>query len=173
LSPLHPAYIIYTSGSTGTSKGVVVENTSLVHKISTFGPYFRIALDCRIALLSSVAFDPSIEQITLPLIHGAMIVVVSEAIRESPARFWDYAVQEGVNLINCVPSFLTSIIHEAPRTVHLDHLLLGGEVFPARLHREISTYLNIERVTNFYGPTETTIDAIGYSEAGADGNFQI
>jgi non-ribosomal peptide synthetase component F len=78
-----------------------------------------------------------------------------------------------VNLINCVPSFLTSIIHEAPITVCLDHLLLGGEVFASRLHREISTYLNIERVTNFYGPTETTIDAIGYSLAGADGDLQI
>ena len=173
LSPLHPAYVIYTSGSTGTPKGVVVEHTSLANKVSTLGPYFRIALDCRIALLSSVAFDPSIEQITLPLIHGATIVVISEAIRESPAQFWDYVVRKRVNLINCVPSFLTSIVHEAPSTVHLDHLLLGGEVFSARLYREISAHLNIDRVTNFYGPTEATIDAIGYSLAGADGNFQI
>ena len=174
LSPHNPAYVIYTSGSTGTPKGVVVEHTSLANKVSTLGPYFGIGLDFRIAFLSPVAFDPSIEQITLPLTHGATIVVVSDAIRQSPAQFWDYVVQKGVNLLNCVPSFLTSIVHEAPSTVRLDHLYLGAEVFTSRLHREISAHLNIDRVTNGYGPTEATIDAIGCSvAAGADGNLQI
>ena len=174
LSPHNPAYVIYTSGSTGTPKGVVVEHTSLANKVSTLGPYFGIGLDFRIAFLSPVAFDPSIEQITLPLTHGATIVVVSDAIRQSPAQFWDYVVQKGVNLLNCVPSFLTSIVHEAPSTVRLDHLYLGAEVFTSRLHREISAHLNIDRVTNGYGPTEATIDAVGCSvAAGADGNLQI
>ena len=135
LSPHNPAYVIYTSGSTGAPKGVVVEHTSLANKVSTLGPYFGIGLDFRIAFLSPVAFDPSIEQITLPLTHGATIVVVSDAIRQSPAQFWDYVVQKGVNLLNCVPSFLTSIVHEAPSTVRLDHLYLGAEVFTSRLHR--------------------------------------
>src|SRR4029077_2641513 len=141
LAPHNPAYVIYTSGSTGAPKGVVVEHISLANKASTLGPYFGIGLDYRIALLSSVAFDPSIEQITLPLIHGATIVVVSEAIRQSPAQFWDYVTQTRLNLINCVPSFITSIFHEAPSTVWLDHLLLGGEAFSSRLHREISAHL--------------------------------
>ena len=173
LSPLHSAYVIYTSGSTGTPKGVMVEHASLANKVFTLGLYFGIAPGYRMALLSSVAFDPSIEQITLPLVHGATIVVVSEAVRESPARFWDYVARKRVNQINCVPSFVTSIIHEAPNTACLDHLLLGGEVFTSKMGHEISAHLNINRVTNFYGPTETTIDAIGYSLAGVNGNFQI
>src|SRR5260370_5493116 len=41
------------------------------------------------------------------------------------------------------------------------------------MSQEISAHLNIDRVRNFYGPNETTIDATGYSLAGADGNFQI
>ena len=90
------------------------------------------------------------------------------------SQFWDYVVRKGVNLLNCVPSFLTGIVHEAPSTVRLDHLFLGAEVFTSRLHREISAHLNIDRVTNGYGPTEATVDAIGFSVvAGADGNLQI
>ena len=42
------------------------------------------------------------------------------------------------------------------------------------MHREISAHLNIDRVTNGYGPTEATIDAVACSvAAGADGNLQI
>jgi len=174
LSPKNPVYVIYTSGSTGTPKGVVVEHKSLANKVSTLGSYFGVGLDFRIALLGPVAFDPSIEQITLPLTHGATIVVVSDSIRQSPAQFWDYIVQKGVNLLDSIPSFLTSIIDDAPSNVRLDHLFLGAEVFTSRLHREISAHLNIDRVTNIYGPTEATIDAIACSVvAGADGNLQI
>jgi nonribosomal peptide synthetase DhbF len=173
LSPLNPAYVIYTSGSTGTPKGVVVEHNSLANKAVTLGPYFGIDLDFRIALLSSVAFDPSIEQITLPLIHGAAIVVVSDAVRESPAQFWNYVARNRVNLVNCVSSFLVNVLHEAPSLLRLDHLLLGGEVFTSKMRHEISAHLNVGRITNFYGPTEATIDAIGHSLAGTDGDLLI
>src|SRR5271166_2718782 len=173
LSPHNPAYVIYTSGSTGAPKGVVIEHRNLANKAETLGPYFGIIPGFRIALLSSVAFDPSIEQITLPLIHGGTIVVVSDANRESPAQFWNYVARNRVNLTNCVPSFLASVVHEAPSPLRLDHLLLGGEVFTLKLSHEISAHLNVGRVTNFYGPTEATIDAIGYSLAGTEGNLQI
>jgi nonribosomal peptide synthetase DhbF len=173
LSPRHPAYVIYTSGSTGPAKGVVVEHRSLANKAATLGPYFGIGPDFRIALLSSVAFDPSIEQITLPLIHGATIVIVSDAVRESPAQFWHYVAGNLVNLVNCVPSFLASLVHEAPSPLRLDHLLLGGEVFTPKMRCEILAHLDVGRVTNFYGPTEVTIDATGYSLAGSDDNLQI
>jgi non-ribosomal peptide synthetase component F len=85
LDPRHPAYVIYTSGSTGTPKGVVVEHASLANKVITLGQEFGAAPGFRIALLSSCAFDPSIEQATLPLVHGASIVVIDDATRESAA----------------------------------------------------------------------------------------
>jgi nonribosomal peptide synthetase DhbF len=95
LTHQHPAYVIYTSGSTGSPKGVVVEHSSLANKALTLGPYFGIGPDFRITLLSSIAFDPSIDQITVPLVHGATIVVVSDTVRESPVQFWNYIVQTG------------------------------------------------------------------------------
>ena len=66
-----------------------------------------------------------------------------------------------VTLINCVPSFLSSVIKSAPRALSLDHLVLGGETFVGQLHRELCSHLNVAHVINLYGPTEATIDAIG------------
>ena len=99
LEPQNAAYVIYTSGSTGTPKSVVIDHAALTNKVLTLGMDFGAGPDLRVALLSSPGFDPSIEQATLPLVHGASIVVISDATRESPARFWDYVERKKVTLL--------------------------------------------------------------------------
>src|SRR5580765_6049846 len=44
----------------------------------------------------------------------------------------------------------------------LDHLALGGEAFTGEFRNEIARYVQVTRLTNLYGPTETTIDAISH-----------
>ena len=83
----NPAYVIFTSGSTGTPKGVVIEHASLVNKAVTLGARFNMGPGARAALLSPCAFDPSIEQVALPLVHRAAIVIISDAVRESGRQF--------------------------------------------------------------------------------------
>src|SRR6202171_797553 len=101
LAPQHPAYVIYTSGSTGTPKGVAVDHASLANKVLTLGQDFGAAPGFRTALLSSCAFDPSIEQITVPLVHGASVIIISDAIRESAHQFWANVDHQKVDLLNC------------------------------------------------------------------------
>jgi amino acid adenylation domain-containing protein len=163
LAPQHPAYVIYTSGSTGTPKGVIVDHVSLANKVLTLGADFEAGPGFRMALLSSPAFDPSIEQMALPLAHGASIVVVSDEVRASPARFWDYIERMRVDLLNCTPSLLESLISSAPDGFSLRHLVLGGEPFTIELRQKISEHINVASVSNLYGPTETTIDAAGFT----------
>ena len=81
---------------------------------------------------------------------------------QSAHEFWDQLVRQKVNLLNCTPSFFQSVLRDAPKAVVLEHLVLGGEALTTELHREISRDLKIDRITNLYGPTETTIDAIGH-----------
>src|SRR4029077_19732390 len=100
---------------------------------------------------------------TLPLVHGASIVVISDAARESPPRFWDYVQRKKVTLLNCTPSLIESLIGDAPDGSSLHHLVLGGEPFTIKLHQTISEHLNVANITNLYGPTETTIDATGFA----------
>jgi amino acid adenylation domain-containing protein len=173
LQPQNTAYVIYTSGSTGTPKGTVVDHASLSNKVLTLGKDFGAGPGFRIALLSSSAFDPSIEQATLPLVHGASIIVISDAIRESPEEFWDQIGRKKVHLLNCTPSLLESVIRSAPDNASLHHLVLGGESFSMDLQREIPLHLDVARITNLYGPTETTIDAIGFAVVGEEPGLYI
>jgi amino acid adenylation domain-containing protein len=163
LEPQNAAYVIYTSGSTGTPKGVVVDHASLVNKALTLGADFGAAHGLRVALLSSPGFDPSIEQATLPLVHGAAIVVISDTLRASPAQFWDYVERKKVTLLNCTPALIESLMSGAPEDSSLHHLVLGGEPFTIELHQKISQHLNVANITNLYGPTEATIDATGFA----------
>jgi amino acid adenylation domain-containing protein len=163
LDPQHPAYVIYTSGSTGAPKAVVVDHKSLANKAVTLGSDLGAGPGFRAALLTSCAFDPSIEQATLPLVHGASIVVISDSTRASPTRFWNEVGSQDVALLNCTPSLLESVIGSAPVDLLLQHLVLGGETFSIELQREISRRLVARRVINLYGPTETTIDATGFA----------
>ncbi|MGZ3282743.1 MAG: amino acid adenylation domain-containing protein, partial [Xanthobacteraceae bacterium] len=163
LEAQNAAYVIYTSGSTGTPKGVVVDHASLANKALTLGADFGAAHGLRVALLSSPSFDPSIEQATLPLVHGAAIVVISDALRASPAQFWDYVERKKVTLLNCTPALIESLMSGAPDDSSLHHLVLGGEPFTIELHQKISQHLNVANITNLYGPTEATIDATGFA----------
>jgi nonribosomal peptide synthetase DhbF len=165
LDPHHPAYVIYTSGSTGTPKGVVVSHGSFANKIIGLQQNFEVTRDFRSALLISCAFDAAIEQTLLPLMGGGAAVVISDATRESPTRFWQEVVRQRVTFISCVPSYLASVLSHAPG-IRLDHLALGGEAFTAEFHREVVRGLQVKHVTNLYGPTEATIDAVGFAVSG-------
>ncbi len=135
------------------------------NKLVTIGRIFEAEPGFRIALLSSSAFDPSIEQATLALIHGATVVVVSDEQRESSHEFWEYLVAQKVDLLNCTPSFFESVLGDAPAQGLPKRLVLGGEALGSELHCRIS---GISRIINLYGPTETTVDAIGCALSSAD-----
>ena len=83
--------------------------------------------------LGSVAFDPSIEQMALALAHGGSLVVMTDAVRESPPAFWDTLARHRVNLLTCTPSFLASVLGDAAGRLGPDHLALGGERLTAEL----------------------------------------
>ena len=102
----------------------------------------------------------------LPLMGGGAAVVISDAIRESPPQFWQQVIRHGVTFISCVPSHLELVIHQAPKGVALDHLVMGGEAFTWEFYKEILHQLNVGQIANLYGPTEATIDAVGFAVTG-------
>ena len=173
LDPRHPAYVIYTSGSTGTPKGVVVDHAGFANKLVALREDFRVGSGFRSALLISSAFDASIEQTVLPLIGGGAAVVVSDATREQPAQFWQQVIRDRVTFVSCVPSYLESVLRQAPDALRLEHLALGGEAFTVAFAQEISRHLEVARITNLYGPTEATIDAIAFAVEGEQSGIYV
>ena len=160
LDPRNPAYVIYTSGSTGTPKAVVVEHASLANKVVMLGEQFGVDQSFRSAMLISASFDASIEQTLLPFVGGGAAVVISDEDREFASRLWSAFDRHAVTFMSCVPSYLESVLPQAPEGLVLRHLALGGEAFSLQFRNRVARKLSGTQITNLYGPTEATIDAI-------------
>ena len=154
--------MIYTSGSTGTPKAVVVEHASLASKVVTLGEQFSVDQSFRSAMLISASFDASIEQTLLPFVGGGAAVVISDEDRESASRLWSVFDRHAVTFMSCVPSYLESVLPQAPEDLALRHLALGGEAFSPEFQGQDCRKFPAAQITNLYGPTEATIDAISH-----------
>ena len=133
---------------------------ALPTRSSTLGEQFGVDQSFRSAMLISASFDASIEQTLLPFVGGGAAVVISDEDRESASRLWSAFDRHAVTFMSCVPSYLESVLPQAPEGLVLRHLALGGEAFSLQFRNRIARKLSGTQITNLYGPTEATIDAI-------------
>ncbi len=161
LSPESLAYVIFTSGSTGKPKGVAVPHGALTNKVCTLGNRLKFRPGMRSALVAPAGVDASLEQMCLALVHGGSVIIVEQLAQESAAGFWQGIAEQQVQLLDCVPSFLDAVVDDIPESLALEQLLVGGEKFPTGLYRRLAERSGV-RVTNIYGPTEATVDALAY-----------
>ncbi|HEY5835638.1 non-ribosomal peptide synthase/polyketide synthase [Streptomyces sp.] len=166
-TPLHPdhtAYTIYTSGSTGRPKGVAVPHGALVNLLANHRRGFLAEAGggpLRAALTASFSFDTSLEGILL-LADGHELHLVDEATRLDPAALVEQVAGHRIDFLDLTPSYLRQLLpaglltdpRHRPRI-----LMLGGEAVGEPLWRQLA---DVPGTTahNFYGPTETTIDAL-------------
>ncbi|GAB3856102.1 hypothetical protein GCM10027610_090370 [Dactylosporangium cerinum] len=152
--PDDPAYVLYTSGSTGRPKGVVVPHGALAAFVAALaditGPQ-----DGRAWLaLTSLSFDISGLEVFLPLSRGGRVVVAGDAQTADGAALRALIAAHGVTDVQATPSGWRMLLaagfdHDVPAA------LVGGEALPATLATELRG--RVGRLTNVYGPTETTI----------------
>ncbi len=168
LLPMHPAYVIYTSGSTGKPNGVVVDHRALANKISTHNVDLGIADDVRYAAITSIGFDPLLEQVLCPLCAGGTCVVVPDAIRNDTHLFAVYAEHHRITVLDASPGLIERLLPHGRLPSRLDALISGGDVLPPRLAAKLVLGGAARRILNFYGPTEVCIDASAHLVADAD-----
>lgn len=155
LAPLtdrHLMYVIYTSGSTGTPKGVAVSQEGVADLVATQADRFEVAPGDRVLQWASISFDAGFWDVTLALLHGAVLVMADDEdllpgdpLRETLAKYEiDHAV---------LPPAALSITES-------EGVLLGGTVMstgdactPALLRK----WALGRRMFNGYGPTEVTV----------------
>ncbi|MBB5857515.1 non-ribosomal peptide synthase/polyketide synthase [Amycolatopsis umgeniensis] len=155
--PSDAAYVIHTSGSTGTPKGVVVGHSALVNLLANHRTVFgRDRL--RVALTATLSFDTSWEG-PLLLADGHELHVITEETRLDPAGLTRYVRDERVDFLDVTPSYLRQLLPAGlldgahrPR-----FLMVGGEALDGDLWRELAA--SETEVHNYYGPTESTVDA--------------
>lgn len=158
------AYVIYTSGSTGKPKGVQIEHTSIVNQIFGLEKIYTFDTALHHILLASFTFDPSVQQIFLPLTSGGKLFLVSKSTKFSTMELLDFIVSNQIDIINTVPSLMNVLLDHTNSydVLHFKYIILAAEVFSKNLYLRLKESLSAEKIINIYGPTEATINTTLY-----------
>lgn len=163
------AYVIYTSGSTGKPKGVAIEHHAVVNHLINFNDeiHARYNHPLNIAFSAAYVFDSCIPQLFSSLCFGHTLHVMTDDHRRDGAHFLHYLQEHAIHTMLITPTLFGTLLDcglaDASR-VSLLELIVAGENFPSHLaHRfyQGSTTQNTT-LTNYYGPTECTVDATVY-----------
>ncbi|MCK4825315.1 amino acid adenylation domain-containing protein, partial [bacterium] len=157
-------YVIYTSGSTGKPKGVQIQHTSIVNQISGLEELYTFDSSLHHILLAPITFDPSVQQIFLPLTSGGKLFLVSKSTKHNMMQLWDFIVSNQIDIVNTVPSLMNVLLDHGDGydDLHLKYIILAGEVFSKNLYLRLKESLSAEKIINIYGPAEATINTTLY-----------
>ncbi|BBY83018.1 amino acid adenylation domain-containing protein [Mycolicibacterium pulveris] len=170
LGPDNTAYLIYTSGSTGLPKGVPVPHRPVAEYFVWFADEYEIDHRERLLQVASPSFDVSMGEIFGMLACGGRLVIPRPDGLRDIGYLTELLQNEGITSMHFVPSLL-GLFLSLPgvnqwRT--LQRVPIGGEALPGELadkfHATFDALLH-----NFYGPTETVINASRYKVEGAQG----
>lgn len=152
LNPDSPAYVIYTSGSTGKPKGIIVTQANICHFLRAAADIYRLGREDRMLQAGSIAFDLSMEEIWVPYLVGAALVVCPADVLADPDRLTGLVNGQQVTAMDVVPTLLALLDGDFP-SVRL--IIVGGEACPEAV---VSRYAVAGRtLMNSYGPSETTV----------------
>ena len=158
--PANLAYVLYTSGSTGTPKGVMVPHRNVCHRLLWGQVAQPLEPGDAVLQKSSWSFDVSLWEIFAPLVAGARLVLAEPGGEMDPAYLVRTIAAQRVTVMDFVPSLLALFLEEPGLEAlsSLRRVTCGGEALPAEVAARFAARLGAT-LHNFYGPTETTIDA--------------
>lgn len=153
------AYVLYTSGTTGVPKGVSVEHRNVLSYIDAFTHEMGVTPRDVMLQYSVCSFDIFVEEVFATLLNGATLAIPSAHDRSSIEYLLDYIVGQGVTIVDGFPHLLADINRAdvLPRNVRL--YVSGGDVLRASYCDRL---VEVARVYNSYGPSETTCCASFY-----------
>ncbi|WP_099023838.1 non-ribosomal peptide synthetase [Mycolicibacterium palauense] len=170
LRPANTAYLIYTSGTTGQPKGVPVPHRPIAEYFVWFAADYHVDAGDRLLQVASPSFDVSIAEVFGTLACGARVVIHKPGGLSDIGYLTDLLRDEGITAMHFVPSLL-GLFLSLPgvnewRT--LQRVPIGGEPLPGevadKFHGTFDALLH-----NFYGPTETVVNASRYKVEGRQG----
>lgn len=174
LRPHNTAYLIYTSGSTGLPKGVPVPHAPVAEYFVWFGDAYQVDETDRLLQVASPGFDVSIAEIFGLLICGGRLVIPRPDGLRDIGYLTDLLQREGITSMHFVPSLL-GLFLSLPgvnqwRT--LRRVPVGGEALPGEIADKFHATFDA-LLYNFYGPTETVINATSYQVEGTQGTRTV
>ena len=155
---IHPgqlAYVIHTSGSTGQPKGVAVTQQDVVRLFDD--RQWAVERHARVLLVAPYAFDVSMYEIWMPLLHGGQVVIAPPGPLEAPA-LRQLITAYRITGLHLTAGLFRVIAEEAPETLAgLREILTGGDVIaPAAVRRVLGVCPGLV-VHAMYGATEGSV----------------
>nr|WP_168509945.1 non-ribosomal peptide synthetase [Streptomyces sp. S1D4-11]QIY97413.1 amino acid adenylation domain-containing protein [Streptomyces sp. S1D4-11] len=154
-TPDHLAYVMYTSGSTGTPKGVLTPHRAVVRLVHG-ADFTDVGEGDVVAQFASLAFDAATYEIWAALLGGARLAVHPPAL-PSGAELGRFLKEEQVTHLWLTAGLFHQLVDdEIGAFGGLRQLIAGGDkLSPEHCARVLRAHPGL-RLTNGYGPTETT-----------------
>ncbi len=178
IEPGDAIYGIFTSGTTGRAKCALNLHGGLANRFRFMSRYFdRVAGDSACILQNSRhTFDSSVWQLFWPLTTGAKVVIPKQGAFLDLETTVDTIARYRVTMTDFVPSVFNQIVALAEhddqvcaKLSTLAELIVGGEEITPPMVHKMRTLLPHLRITNAYGPTETSIGMVFHPAEAADG----
>ncbi|MBT5549341.1 MAG: amino acid adenylation domain-containing protein [Nitrospina sp.] len=162
--PKDPLYIIFTSGTTGTPKGVTISNASVIDYIDWAVETYKVTEAEIIGNQAPLFFDNSVLDLYLTFAKGCTLHLFPRDVLRFPAEFGTYISNHKINFIFFVPSLLSNLvaleIFKDYDLACLKKILFAGESMPLNTLKLLRSGFPSALLSNLYGPTEITVDAI-------------
>jgi len=159
LGPEDLAYVIYTSGSTGEPKGVEVTHRNVTRLVDD-PDFAELGTGTVMLHAASPAFDATTLELWGPLANGGAVATLGE--QPSPDAVARAIAEYGVTTLWLTAGLFHELVDRRPQCLaEVRHLLAGGDVLsPHHVVRALAALPPDGRLTNGYGPTETTTFAL-------------
>ena len=154
-----PAYIIYTSGTTGVPKGALIQHHGIINYSNYIAEEVFGKGGMHIAYMNATHTDLGYNVLFPALLGGKTLHIVEKEGELDIEKLLQQFDREQIDVVKMTPSYygMLEAEIEGREDVRLQnlmrrmHFIIGGEALPSKLLRED------RRITNHYGPTETTI----------------
>ncbi len=164
-----PIYAIYTSGSTGAPRAAINKHRGITNRFLYMNGVFGIGESDTILQTTDPIFDSVVWQFFWPLINGARCVLLRKADKLDIDVVVEIINFNKITYADFVPSYFESLVDALDTKLNLfqkltslRRLIIGGEAIVPSIIKKFNTFLPHVRISNAYGPTETSIGVIFY-----------
>jgi amino acid adenylation domain-containing protein len=157
------ACILFTSGTTGPPKAVEVTRHGLSNHMAFISELSLYALDTRLIVSATPAFDGILEEFYSTLGFGATVVFPRQAALQSIEHFGGELMERDISILCCNTllwtEWMRSPAFELPPTLRTVNV--GGDrlepALVAQWHAKCAEKQQEVRFLNGYGPTEASV----------------